>query len=608
MILKKVNRKISILFFGFLLLTFSFSFAQDKQQVQHSLAIQFFNNGEYDKAAEVFESLYKRSRSEEYYEYLYQCYAQLKNYKDGEKLVDKKIKDFPQQAAYQIDLGYIFFLQEDAKKATKSFEKALSLLPADNQEIIFVARRFQKRKQDNWAIQTYLKGRKLINNDYPFSFELAEIYRSQNKFNEMINEYPNEPRHLYYLAQTYLNLNNPEKATEYYYKRAFFNTDKNIEEKHDALLLFAKINAFELKKPWEEYETYFKLYSELEPTRPDGEYFIGLYYYSINDKQTAFKYLKNSFEIGFPSHKQYSLRQNISYIFTPYYLSLLCYEFNDYELGYNACKLYLDNNKIDESFFQLMTDWYKIYSLLVAMPPKVKIPQVFDKPIFCIVADGGFTKWFGSNILTTGVGGSETWVIEMARYIKKLSNYEVLVFCNCENEEIFEEVKYIKLNRFLETIATIKIEHCIISRYTEYVPVSIHGHVENIYLISHDIKFTGNIIPIHPKLKKIFCLTEWHCKLFLESFPQFNDITKPLHYGIDFTHFFSDTFEKVPYSFIYSSFPNRGLIVVLKMWSRIIERYPKAKLYIFTDVNNEWANQFYKEELKEKNIFKNGKK
>lgn len=186
MILKKVKIVISLVLFSLCFLT---SLAQDKQQVQHSLAIQFFNNGEYDKAVEVFESLYKKSRSEEYYEYLYQCYVQLKNYKDGEKLVDKKIKDFPQQAAYQIDLGYIFTLQEDEKKATKYFEKALSLLPADNQEILFVARRFQKRKQDNWAIQTYLKGRKLINNDYPFSFELADIYRSQNQFNEMISEY-----------------------------------------------------------------------------------------------------------------------------------------------------------------------------------------------------------------------------------------------------------------------------------------------------------------------------------------------------------------------------------------------------------------------------------
>jgi len=417
---------------------------------------------------------------------------------------------------------------------------------------------------------------------------------------EMIKEYPNEPRHLYYLAQTYVNLNNLEKAAEYYYKRAFVNKEDDfLYEKYDALLLFANINTFQLKKSWEENEKYFNLYSELEPTRPEGEYYIGLYYLSINDNQSAFKHLKNAFNIGFPINQQFSLRPTISYIFTPYFLTSLCYEVNDYELGYNACKLYLDNNSTDEPFYEIMTDWYKIYSLLVAMPPKVKIPQVFDKPIFCIVADGGFTKWSGSNILTKGVGGSETWVIEMARYINKLSNYEVVVFCNCENDELFEGVKYIKLNRFLETIATIKIEHCIISRYSEYVPVSIYGHVENIYLISHDIKFTGNIIPIHPKLKKIFCLTEWHCRLFLESFPQFNDITKPLHYGIDFTHFFSDTFEKVPYSFIYSSFPNRGLIVVLKMWPRIIERYPQAKLNIFTDVNNEWVNNFFKEELKE---------
>ena len=187
--MKKVKSKILLLLFGFCLLTFNFSLAQDKQQVQHSLAIQFFNNGEYDKAVEVFESLYKKSRSEEYYEYLYQCYIQLKNYKVGEKLVDKKIKDFPQQAAYHIDLGYLYSLQDDEKKAVKSFEKALSLLPADNQEIIFVARRFQKRKQNEWAIQTYLKGRKLINNAYPFSFELAEIYKSENKYTEMINEY-----------------------------------------------------------------------------------------------------------------------------------------------------------------------------------------------------------------------------------------------------------------------------------------------------------------------------------------------------------------------------------------------------------------------------------
>lgn len=185
--MKKVKTVILLLLFSLCFLT---SFAQqDKQQVQHNLAVQFYSNGELDKAAEIFESLYKKTKSEEYYEYLYQCYTQLKNFKDAEKLTEKKVKDFPQNAIYQIDLGNIYSLQEEEKKANKAFEKALSLMTPDNQEIIFIARRFQKRKKDEWAIQTYLKGRKLINNDYPFSFELADIYRSQNKFTEMVNEY-----------------------------------------------------------------------------------------------------------------------------------------------------------------------------------------------------------------------------------------------------------------------------------------------------------------------------------------------------------------------------------------------------------------------------------
>jgi hypothetical protein len=140
---------------------------------------------------------------------------------------------------------------------------------------------------------------------------------------EMIKEYPNEPRHLYYLAQTYVNLNDFEKAAEYYYKRAFFHIDGQAQEKFDALFLFARISTLELKKPWKEYETYFKLCTEWQPTRPEGDFFIGIYYYNINDKLTAFKYLKNSFDIGFPIDQQYSLRPSISYIYTPYYLAIM---------------------------------------------------------------------------------------------------------------------------------------------------------------------------------------------------------------------------------------------------------------------------------------------
>jgi hypothetical protein len=157
-----------------------------------------------------------------------------------------------------------------------------------------------------------------------------------------------------------------------------------------------------------------------------------------NDKVTAFKYFKRAFEIGFPYHQQYSLKPTLSFHFLPYYLSSLCYEFRDFKLGLDSTSLFLQKNKPTDNYYNLIVDWYKIYEMLNRLPTIKNSPQIFDKHIFCIVADGGFTKWSGKNILTSGVGGSETWVIETARYINQLANFEVIVFCNCEEEEIFE--------------------------------------------------------------------------------------------------------------------------------------------------------------------------
>ena len=42
--------------------------------------------------------------------------------------------------------------------------------------------------------------------------------------------------------------------------------------------------------------------------------------------------------------------------------------------------------------------------------------------------------------------------------------------------------------------------------------------------------------------------------------------------------------EKIPLSFIYSSTPFRGLDVLLKLWKRIIEKYPTATLHVFSSM------------------------
>jgi len=444
---------------------------------------------------------------------------------------------------------------------------------------------------------------------------------------QMVKEYPDDPRHLYYIAQTYNLLEKHELAAEYFFKRAFHPNDGFDQEKIDALFEMTRIYNYKLNKPWEECERYYQLVCEWDPERPEGFYFLAIHYYLEGKLDIAYPYFKKALEIGFPVHRQYSLKPTLSYFYAPKFVANLAYQFKDFETGKKACEIFLANKDHKAiralSEFELeskiINNWNSIYAFLLKMKPINPTPIIPEKPIFCFVADGGFNQWSGKNILTTGVGGSETFIIEMARYIKQLTNFEVVVFCNCEQDEIFEGVKYVHLNNFFNIVSTTYITHCFISRYSEYIPVAIEGNVENIHVILHDLGLTGDIIPIHPKLKNIFCLSEWHVDYFLQTFPQFRQITKPFHYGIDFTNFIvkndlmsSKDEKKIKRSFIYSSFPNRGLLTILNMWPMIIQHYPDATLNIFCDLDNNWVNKFYPEEVAQikmllETVFKNSK-
>jgi SAM-dependent methyltransferase len=271
----------------------------------------------------------------------------------------------------------------------------------------------------------------------------------------------------------------------------------------------------------------------------------------------------------------------------------------EYELGKKAAELFLQNNGTDADSYEEIVSWYKIYEKFT-IPVEEFRPKIPLKPIFCFHADGGFNKWSGSSIKTIGVGGSETYIIELARYIQKSGQFDVFVFCNCLEEENFEGVTYKPLSTYYSFIKQNYIHTCIVSRFSEYLPITFNGYIENVYLVVHDLTPSGNVIPIDNKLKKIFCLTEWHVEFFTEIFPQLKNITVPFYYGIDFQRFKQSSEEihmtiKEKYKFIYSSFPNRGLLQLLQMWPKIYEIQPLASLHLYCDINGEWVNSVQKD-------------
>lgn len=452
---------------------------------------------------------------------------------------------------------------------------------------------------------------------------------------EMLEEEPHNPRHLYYIAQTYSLLNMPEKAAEYFLKRVNHPKMGHIQEKLDSYLELARIYQYKLNKPWEECLKYYNECYELDKERNDALYFIALYYYNINEVNLAYTYFKKAYDIGCSVNKQHSVKPIIDNFYIPKFLIELCYNNGNYVLGEECCKRLIDNydkckpildsyEKISPSYgtndINIYISWYNIITLLTkklstkSSDSKGLIDSNRDKLIF--IADGGFSEWTGKDILDKGLGGSETHVVEMTRHIKsQYSNYDVYVFCKCNEKDVFEGVQYIPLSELDAFLNSNYIKHCIVSRFSEYIPLTIHSYVENIYLFLHDLGPSGVVIPRHPKLKQVFCVSEWHKSYFTNNFPNLADITVSFYHGL---YFSPDPASPIPDTltisttappdplhpnptsktkFIYSSFPNRGLVYVLLLWNDIVNAIPTAELHLYCDVNGEWVNRNYPEEM-----------
>ena len=164
-------------------------FAQKNTDEQ--LAAQYYNNKEYDKAVIYYEKLFDKTKLPNYYVRLLNCFIELEEFKNAEKLVKREIKKNPFQLEYLTDLGNLYQISGQASKSKSTYENAIKLLTPNNEQIMALASGFLKYKQSEYAIETYQKGRKLLKNTYPFNFEVAQVYSQMGKTELMLEEYLN---------------------------------------------------------------------------------------------------------------------------------------------------------------------------------------------------------------------------------------------------------------------------------------------------------------------------------------------------------------------------------------------------------------------------------
>ena len=159
------------------------------QQTQEQLASHYYSTGQFEQAAECYEALYSRAPNKFYYQMLLRSYLELKQYRDAERLVEKRIKQNPNDLYLHVDLGQTYERKGDTRKANKVYNAVVDKVGYDSKQINELTQAFEAAGHPEHAIQVYLSARKKMKNDFVFVGELATLYERIGDYEAMMREY-----------------------------------------------------------------------------------------------------------------------------------------------------------------------------------------------------------------------------------------------------------------------------------------------------------------------------------------------------------------------------------------------------------------------------------
>lgn len=183
--------------------------------------------------------------------------------------------------------------------------------------------------------------------------------------------------------------------------------------------------------------------------------------------------------------------------------------------------------------------------------------------------------------------GSELALIKLVNHLKKWYNIFIITFTppiHIPGVRMITPGEYINMT----------FDCIVISRYINfYIHLPLRAPKVLIWL--HDVTlqpfFNGVMLPANGRwlLESVICdgvvaQTQWHKAVFNEIYPSSADTgsipTRVIGNGIDVNRF-AITVPKVPYKFIWTSSPKRGLTYLLEVFPKIKEKYPESHLCIF---------------------------
>lgn len=194
----------------------------------------------------------------------------------------------------------------------------------------------------------------------------------------------------------------------------------------------------------------------------------------------------------------------------------------------------------------------------------------------------GVKPWNPTTLKDGGVAGSEIMVAEMAKRLAA-RGHRVTVYGHCVGwgtAGTFDGVTYCDVAAY----KNIECDVLIVSRRPEAVDEKHNVKAKVRILWVHDVHCWDALTHERAlRFDRIFALSAWHKRTILDRYPYVRpEQVWQTRNGIDVQRFRrADSMDRQPHRAIYTSSPDRGMEVALRIWPRVREKVPNAELHIF---------------------------
>ncbi|HPW66867.1 MAG TPA: tetratricopeptide repeat protein [Salinivirgaceae bacterium] len=164
------------------------SFNKVYGQQEFRIALEYYNNREFEKAESVLETLLKKNINSTYLRYYLNSLVEQKKYDETEKAIKYYMRKAGDNASLKVDIGQIYKLMGKTKESEKYYREAISGSLTNRNSVVSVASKFINSREFEWAERTYFEASKKLKGE-SFEQELATVYYYMRRYDEMVDIY-----------------------------------------------------------------------------------------------------------------------------------------------------------------------------------------------------------------------------------------------------------------------------------------------------------------------------------------------------------------------------------------------------------------------------------